>query len=331
MPTLKLRYKTIFIPVAFSLPTSLPTPGGLLFKTVIGKELRKKFCTARYSQCSVCPSHSDCIYGTAFEPVIVKRNAALNGQNRVIHPVIIETDPFVPRETVDLVLRMTFIGSAIKYIPLFYNALKTREEIPLLKTKVTYAVKDLSDGKGSLLEKGSVRTEIESAVWEYVPDADAPPDAERSERRFLVQTQTPLRFRGSRRYTDEFSAKNFMNCLHKRMQNFVTQYGVNDFESGYTISPKIRVTRRDYTWNDLDHYSTRQRKVLKLGGHTGSFCIEGDFTDYEKALLFFTEIFHAGEHTSSGLGRLAIQEIKGTRAFFSSERLRYAAPQSPSV
>jgi hypothetical protein len=312
MPTLKLYYKTVFIPITFSLPTSLPTPGGFLFKNIIGKEFRKKFCTARYDLCSACSSNLDCVYGSTLEPIITKENAAMKGRDKVMHPIIIESSPFVPRETVELVLRITFVGKAIKHISHFYEALKVRSNVPLLKTKVTYAVKGFTDGKNALLENACVNTEIDADVWEYVPDTSAAPDTEPDVQKMLVETQTPLRFRGSGRYTDEFTAKNFMNCLHKRTQNLVTQHGINDFEKDYGIASQTMITKRNYSWHDLDHYSTRQRKVVKLGGNTGSFHIEGGFTAYEKAMFRFAEIFHAGEHSSFGLGRLAVHEINET-------------------
>jgi hypothetical protein len=233
----------------------------------------------------------------------------MKGKDKATHPVIIETSPFVPRETIELMLRITFIGNAIKHIPHFYDALKNRSDVPLLKTKVTYDVKNFTDGKNMLLENDRVNTEIDTDVWEYVPDTPASPDTAPDVQKMLVETQTPLRFRGSGRYTDEFTAKNFMNCLHKRTQNLVTQHGINDFEKDYAISTQTMITKRNYLWHDLDHYSTRQRKVVKLGGNTGSFHIEGDFTSYEKAMFRFAEIFHAGERSNFGLGRLAIHEI----------------------
>jgi hypothetical protein len=218
-----------------------------------------------------------------------------------MHPIIMETSPFVPQETVDILLKITFIGDAIKYIPHFYAALKTREDTPLFRIRAFYTVNDLTDGKKSLLKDGEVCMNGENDVWEYVPDM-----SEASVQKLLIQIQTLFRFRGCRRYTDDFSVKNFMNCLHKRMQTLVTQYGINDFEQEYKISSKIKLTERDHAWIDLDHYSTRQRKVIKLGGNAGSFCLEGVFTGYEMAMLHFAEIFHAGEQTSSGLGRLLV-------------------------
>jgi hypothetical protein len=279
-------------------------PGGFLFKHIIGKEFRKKYCNTRNYTCSMCPSNADCVYGLTLEPTVTKINPALMGKDKVTLPVIMETSPFVPKEARKVVLSMTFIGNAIQYIPYFYSALRTREDLPLFKTKAMYTVKDLTDGKKTLLRNGDIDMNIPDKVWEYVPGMSEP-----VARKLLIQIQTLFRFRGSRRYTDDFSTKNFMNCLHKRIQSLATQHGINDYERAYEISGNmIDITERDHIWIDLDHYSTRQRKVIKLGGNTGSFSIEGVFTEYEMAMLHFAEIFHAGEQTSSGLGRLLIKE-----------------------
>jgi hypothetical protein len=278
-------------------------PGAFLFKHVIGKEFRRQFCTMRGYTCLLCPSNADCVYGSVFEPVVANWNVALKGKESAMQPVIMETSPFAPQEATRVRLKIMFIGSAIPHIPRFYAALKMREDAPLFKTKASYTVNGLTDGEKSLLNGREVNMDIENSVWEYVPDPSVS-DAQK----VLVQMQTPLRFRGCGRYTDEFSAKNVMNCLHKRMQTLVTQYGSNDFERNYTISRKTKITERNYVWVDLDHYSTRQRKEIKLGGNTGSFSMEGVFTGYETALFRFAEIFHAGEQTSSGLGRLLVSE-----------------------
>jgi hypothetical protein len=285
------------------MPVTLSMPGAFLFKHIIGKEFRKQYCTMRGYTCLLCPSNADCVYGSLLEPVVTKRNAALMGKDNVTQPIIMETSPFAPQDAVEVLLKITFIGNAMQHIPLFYSALKIREGAPLFKTKACYTINDLTDGKKSLLDGGEINTDIETNVWEYVPDPSVS-----SEQNLLIQMQTPLRFRGCGRYTDEFNAKNFMNCLHKRTQALVTQHGINDFEKNYTVSRKTVITERNHVWADLDHYSTRQRKVIKLGGNTGSFGIEGVFTGYETAMLHFTEIFHAGEQTSSGLGRLLVRD-----------------------
>jgi hypothetical protein len=284
-------------------------PGAFLFKTIIGKELRKRFCGSRYDRCSVCAAVSDCVYGSVLEPVVVKENAVVEGKYRVTHPLIMETNPFAPHQTTELVLRFMFIGKAIQHMPIFYSALKTRENMPLFKAKATFVVKGAIDEGKSLSAEGVIDMGRENSVWEYAPDTVESSDKPALHtQKWLIKTQTPLRFRGSGRYTDEFTAKNFMNCLHKRMQTLVTQHGVNDFERPYTISPGIGIAERNYSWADLDHYSTRQRKVLKLGGNSGAFVIEGRFTEYERVLLRFAEIFHAGEQAVFGLGRLQVKK-----------------------
>jgi hypothetical protein len=285
------------------MPVTLSMPGAFLFKHIIGKEFRKQYCTMRGYTCSLCPSNADCVYGSILEPVVTKRNVALMGKDAPVQPIIMETSPFAPEEAVEVLLKMTFLGNAVRHIPLFYSALKIREDAPLFRTRACYTVNDVTDGEKSLLDGGEINMAVENSVWEYVPD----PSVSKAQS-LLVRMETPLRFRGCGRYTDEFSAKNFMNCLHKRTQTLVTQHGSNDFETSYTISRKTGVTERNHVWTDLDHYSTRQRKVIKLGGNSGSFSMEGVFTGYEMAMLHFSEIFHAGEQTSSGLGRLRVCE-----------------------
>jgi CRISPR/Cas system endoribonuclease Cas6 (RAMP superfamily) len=47
---------------------------------------------------------------------------------------------------------------------------------------------------------------------------------------------------------------------------------------------------------------------MKLGGVSGNFTLSGAFTGYERALLRFAELFHAGKNTNFGLGKIGVWE-----------------------
>ncbi len=58
---------------------------------------------------------------------------------------------------------------------------------------------------------------------------------------------------------------------------------------------------------DLNYYSGRQKKVLKMGGVVGNFQLTGVFQPLEQSLLRFGELFHAGKNTAFGLGKYHIE------------------------
>lgn len=116
---MKLIYKKICFTLALCEQTDIPMPVPFLFRSVIGKQLRQLCCIAHDATCPACIFNATCLYGSIFESVIPKDNTTLAGRDRISHPVIIETEPFIKKDSDPIVLNLIFLGDAIQHIPYF--------------------------------------------------------------------------------------------------------------------------------------------------------------------------------------------------------------------
>jgi len=65
---------------------------------------------------------------------------------------------------------------------------------------------------------------------------------------------------------------------------------------------EIKLVASNLTWCDLERYSYRQNKTLKLGGLMGEVVFEGYLVPY-LSLLKLGEYLHIGKGTAFGLGK----------------------------
>ncbi|MDR1398862.1 MAG: CRISPR system precrRNA processing endoribonuclease RAMP protein Cas6 [Treponema sp.] len=305
---MKLIYKKIRFTLILGAQTDIPMPIPFLFRSIIGKQLRRLCCIAHDATCPACIFNATCLYGTVFESVIPKDNTTLAGHDRISHPVIIETEPFIKKNPDPIALNLILLGDTIQHIPYFFQAIKQGGEAGILKARIPYTIQEVFDGERLMNGDSEILdTRLSPDVWEYHAG-----DAETVVRKTLLITlNSPLRFRVNGHYTDCFSAADFAHCLYRRTQTLCAQYGDASDAGDYRYTGAWDITEKNLLWRDLMHYSARQNYTMKLGGVSGSFSLSGAFTGYELALLRFAELFHAGKNTNFGLGKIGVWEKSG--------------------
>jgi len=308
---IKILYKKIRLDLVFPRRVAFTTPPAFVMRSVLGFRLRELCCVAprpREAACGSCLFHGSCVYGTVFESVLAPGNAALPGRDRASHPFALEAAVLPGDGPTRLDVTLVLMGPAIAALPYLYAAIRRGGEGGLLRERVPYRVTGVRDGGESILiDEDTVQTGREGEVWEWQPGEGE----DVLEKSYLVQALSPLRFKAAGRYTHRFDAAAFAGCLHRRAQTLTTLYGVNDTDGNYVFSGAWSVTANRLAWRDAVHYSGRQRTAMRLGGALGEFEIAGRFTAYERALLSFAEIFHAGKHANFGLGQLRVWEREG--------------------
>jgi hypothetical protein len=314
MSKMRLFYKKVTFKLAFSGKARFPAPPAFVVRSVMGLQLRRICCIAHGAVCGSCMFSSACAYGFAFESIAPRDNEVLAGRNRVPHPVVIETEHFLPGVYEALNLALVFMGPAVKYLSSFYYALKKAGEAGVLRERVVFQIKDVVCGGASiLLDRDTLDTGAEPDLWEADLSSDDLPE----QRELLVHADSPLRLKIDGHYAKNPEAGDFAASLFRRVLTLCSQYGSGasgidggagiNF-GGYQFSDKWHIINNHLVWRDFEHYSARQRVSMQLGGLMGDMVLSGEFTSFERALLRFAGIFHAGKNTNFGLGRISVWE-----------------------
>ncbi len=247
------------------------------------------------------------------------------------------------------VFKITLFGRAIEYLPYIYAALVRSGQDGLFKSRTQFEIESVFTNRKNILIDGShLDLNFETGEWrcgfedcrhseldsESVNEDMLKQSADDNESqrvqhddsdeyqvslsgltrqsfKILINLKSPLRFKVQGKYTSDFSATDFMNCLFRRAKTLCYLYGeISEEEKNlWKISTDgIEITERNLRWQDERHYSSRQKKVMELGGVSGTFKMEGDFTEEERALLDFAEIAGAGKNTNFGLGQVEVWE-----------------------
>jgi len=320
-----LRYRQIQHHIEFEKPVSFPTLPTFLFRSILGKELRRLVCIFRGRPCGECGLKFTCAYSWMFETPIEKESPVLEGRDRASHPFLLATDALVRKEVQEITLTITVMGKAIEYYPYLFYALKRAGEIGILRERIPFEIKNiLCEGKSILQKADSIHPSWGIKQWTLRPEQKGPLDvsiqniqsitSKPTEATVFVQIDSPLRLRVDGKYTSQFTSEQFLASLYRRAMVLCSLYGSQCSESSSgnglvqvqtppVLSENLRIVSRNLRWEDQTYYSSRQRKALALGGVMGDFILKGNLKLIEQSLLTFGELFHVGKNTAFGLGR----------------------------
>jgi len=307
-----------YVPVKFdlkfaeSINISKCAPLPFVLRSVLGYNLRSMSCVSHGSLCSECMYNKTCAYSYIFETIISQDNQLLPGINRASHPfVFTEYSIQIPEgkstshkngNQTTASFSITLFGNAIDFLPYIYAAFFRAGKNGLFREKIPYEIQNVSiNDRSILIDENNLNMSFERLVWQFDVKNN---DKKINTKQILVELKTPLRFKVDGRYTKEFTAQDFMNCLYRRMKTCCFLYGSFPDSKKYIPSENLKIVEKKLIWRDKIHYSSRQKKAMDLGGVTGNFTIQGNFSDFELVLFDFAEKFNAGKNTNFGLGIL---------------------------
>lgn len=316
-----LSYLPVHFFIEFESPAKVDKPPLFVLRSVLGKELHSMSCLAHNSVCADCMYNHTCAYSFLFETILSQQNEVVPGRDRASHPFAFTQaanvsgagHPVSPESALQKYdFTITFFGKAIEYLPYVYATFVRAGKNGLFKARTPFVVKSVfADDRNILLEEGRLDTSLSPKLIEFTDDG-----GEVKKGQVLVELKTPLRFKCGGKYTADFSAQDFMNCLYRRARTLCQLYGeagrgevfTDDGESksasNYTPGANLTIIEKNLRWSENQHYSVRQKNAMKLGGVTGTFKLAGAFTPTEVGLLEFARIANAGKNTNFGLGKL---------------------------
>ncbi len=303
--SIEVRYSQITFSLNFISALSFDIFPTFLFRSVLGNELKKMACIFPEKHCASCSLKNTCAYSLVFESPISKDNKILPGRNFAGHPFVLYSPVPIWHTVHSIDLHITVFGKAIEYIPYIYYALKRAGEKGILRDRVRYTIDDVRAGSDQITDgAGTINPEFKVELWNFNQGEAG------TEGRIKIRFLTPARMKIKGSYTNNFSVQDFFNTSWRRASQLVSLYGNSNDGFSYFPSENIKMLSNDTRWVDLDRWSSRQRRNMKLGGIIGNIEIGGKFSEGDFSILRFDEIFHVGKNTGFGLGKINIERIK---------------------
>ena len=205
-----------YLPVNFDLEfsTSVFIDNHPLFvlRSVLGKELRSMSCIAHQSKCQECMYNKTCTYAFLFETILEQQNQIVPGRNRASHPFAFTQGKNVAGQTLDKYdFTITLFGKVIDYLPYIYAAFVRAGQKGMFKERVPFTVQKVTvNQKDILISEDQIDTNIYPLSFEYDNESSTLNESLKKGE-VLVELKTPLRFKVAGKYSDKFSANDFMS------------------------------------------------------------------------------------------------------------------------
>lgn len=303
---MKLNYLQLVFDLHFLQTTYIDTNPLFVMRSMLGKNLRSMCCISKTFVCGECIYNKTCVYSYIFETCLPAKNQTLPGRNKGSHPFSLSVEKLQRQNPVDdYSFCLTLFGKAVDYLPYIYAAFVRAGQSGIFKSRSQFEILSVSANKKNLLiDKNHLET---INIPGCVSIDNFAPDQNSKNGEILIELKSPLRFKVQGKFTLDFTAQDFFNCLYRRAKTLCSLYGEiseTENEQKYIPSPLLKITEKKLKWIDFKHYSARQKTQMELGGIIGSFKIEGEFTKFELELLQLNKIAGTGKNTNFGLGQI---------------------------
>lgn len=299
---IELNYLPVFFKIKFidALSNAMRVNTSFVLRSVLGYNLRSMCCIAHGKICPDCIYNKTCAYAYIFETIIPQNNTIHAGTDRATHP-------FSFCKCSDSSFTINLFGKACDYLPYIYAAFYKARQKGLFKERIPFAIEDIKIGEKSILiDEENIDTSVSPIKWDFSFDTDK---NQKVEKEILVELKSPLRFKTRGKYSTDFTAQDFMQCLFRRAKTLCSLYGTFEDVPFYDNNNiEFEIADRNIRWKDYEHYSARQKNAMQLGGVIGTFKLKGQFSDFDLALLDFSRIVNAGKNPNFGLGQIDFWE-----------------------
>lgn len=292
-------------------PLRLPEFAGSTLRGVFGRALRQLACVTRAPSCQGCLLQRNCPYPAVFEPPKPEA-ASLKNIATVPVPYLIEPPEwgikhYAPGEI--LTFGFTLIGHAQQHLPLCIMAWQRA------------FARGVGAGRGTaellgvnLLSQQDSGQEIEMPVYqpgqsliEHPQYATLPPQAPLT--RITLQFVTPLRLQqnGHALSPARLNVHILLMALVRRISLLAemhagkARYNAAEFSAMAAATSQIS-GQHQMSWRDWTRHSSRQQRIMQLGGCVGAWQLSGNLVPFQEA-LYLGSWLHVGKEACFGLGK----------------------------
>lgn len=265
-----------------------------IFRSVLGYQLKNLTCVLKKNKCETCMLNSSCVYANFFETPITKDKTYLLGRNKAPHPFSINVDLQGKNEAI---IQIVFIGISRNYIPYITLAIEKAGEKGVSKSRTKYEIINIThNGIPFVFDIKRLKDQVNT--W---------PSNLNNLNFDTIEFVTPCRIKKQGHYINQITIDNLINAIERRIQILDSLYGDGKFEIDNS-QREIEGSVINQKWIDLNYYSSRQKEAMKIGGVVGSLKINNPITEYQKQIIYASEIFNVGKNISMGLGNVKLKK-----------------------
>lgn len=274
---------------------------GLALRGGFGQAFRRVACSCPYEECHHCPLKETCSYSYIFATSPPPSSLRLKKFQEIPRPFILE--PLSPSR-----FRVVLVGRAVAYLPYFIVSFRELGIAGIGKPRTRFRLIRVMARKGECQEliyhtdDGMIRRLKLS--YSFADFKAGPVPAE-----LKIQFLTPTRILKAGRLQRQPDFACLFQRLLERISNLAYFHCGEelkvDFPSLLNQAERIETIHSDLHWQDLTHYSSRQRTRLKLGGFVGTATYKGNFKRFIR-FLRLGEHLHLGKGATYGFGKYRI-------------------------
>lgn len=253
---------------------------GSMFRGAIGMALKRVVCINPSYHCEGCFSANECLYYKFYE------------EKNVFHPFRLD----VKLQAKNYDFSFYLFEDAIDSLADVLESLKQAVEKEGLKEERTRMNVRQMSVANQIVYDGSEFHPLEGIKTNVLQIDSTCPDV-------TLEFTMPLRIKENNRFAKESVA------LHTLVNNIHSRYRQLRGEASVRLDYRVEgdIVFADMKFVDIQRYSNRQNKGMKMGGIKGSMTIRGlDPKSY--AYLKIGEVIGAGKQTVFGLGSYKIKE-----------------------
>lgn len=291
----------------------LPSYKGSTFRGVFGWALKKTVCALRQQECGQCLLKERCVYSLLFETPQGDKPGSASPVNSVPHPFVIKPPlttrtRFVKGAPFDFDLLV--FGEANKNLPYFVYAFETMGKMGIGKkvdgNRARFVLNEVRAG-GDVIYTDKT-PQLETSPPEQLT-LEAPDSQEDQVFRLEITLETPLRLKFENRLQADLPFHVLVRAMLRRVSSLMSAYDGGEPDLDYRglvqRGKAVSTHEKDLRWYDWKRYSSRQDKIMLMGGITGSVTYEGKLGEFLPLLDFCSKV-NIGKQTAFGLGKIKI-------------------------
>lgn len=300
---MKISYSTYKIRLKSHNPFVFETIPMFVFRSLLGKELKSLTCLFKKRHCADCDLKKHCAYSVIFETPAGSDTKLFEKRNYASHPFILNAETISSNE---IELEITMLGDYINYFSYIFHAVVNGGESGVGKVRTKYKVDSVTKNGNEIFHDGALDVDDKKSEWESGNVSQS-----RLEN-YLIEIKTPLRLQKHGKIISDIEYPEFLTALRRRMDILCSLYGEKDEEeiSDDKIILESKTVTSHLQWEEYSRWSSRQNRMMKLGGVVGTIEFKGLFTPFERTLLNAGEKFNLGKNTAFGMGKIKVREFK---------------------